>query len=234
MKRVRMLRWLIELAELIWYKKKQRFIFKRPDSDSLGEGCPVFYLEVTGSAALIRKAGVGTPHFKAQSYVRCLRPGRPLLQPNSSLNTAPAEAQFLAWARRTLRPIAQMLKSQLQAWISHLSAFISSRIEFFSRCYPCFASPKLVRKQKKNSWKSPEIRNKFNLSGQKKVVGVLGWNGTISLDDERQQIGRPRITGLHSIISASFRFTRQNSHCIGQAGLRVGRFARLASKPVRT
>ena len=36
-----------------------------------------------------------------------------------------------------------------------------------------------------------------------------------------------RINGLHSSISASF----QSSHCIGQAGLRVGRFARLTSKP---
>ena len=35
-----------------------------------------------------------------------------------------------------------------------------------------------------------------------------------------------RITGLHSSISASFRFTRQSIYCIGQAGLRVGRFAR--------
>ena len=40
-----------------------------------------------------------------------------------------------------------------------------------------------------------------------------------------------RITGLHSSISVSFRFTRQSIHCIGQAGLRVGRFARPASKP---
>ena len=40
-----------------------------------------------------------------------------------------------------------------------------------------------------------------------------------------------RITGLHSSVSASFRFTRQSIHCIGQPGLRVGRFARLASKP---
>ena len=51
-----MLRWLVGLAELIWYKKKQRFIFKRPGSDSLGEDCPIFYLEVTGSAALIMQA----------------------------------------------------------------------------------------------------------------------------------------------------------------------------------
>ena len=36
-----------------------------------------------------------------------------------------------------------------------------------------------------------------------------------------------RITGLHSSVSASFRFTRQSIQCIGQAGLR----RRLASKP---
>ncbi len=40
-----------------------------------------------------------------------------------------------------------------------------------------------------------------------------------------------QITGLHSSISASFRFTRQSIHCIGQAALRVGQFARLTSKP---
>ena len=58
-------------------QKKQTFIFQKPGSDSLGGGCPIFYLEVTVSTALIRKAGVGTPQFKAQSYVRYLSPGRP-------------------------------------------------------------------------------------------------------------------------------------------------------------
>ena len=62
-----MLRWLIGLAELIWYKNicevhyMQRYIFKRSGLDSVGGGCPIFYLEVTGSASLIRKAGVGIP-----------------------------------------------------------------------------------------------------------------------------------------------------------------------------
>ena len=67
MKRVRMLRRLKGLAELIWYKKTcevhymQRYIFKRSGLDSVGGGCPTFYLEMTGSTALIRKAGVGIP-----------------------------------------------------------------------------------------------------------------------------------------------------------------------------
>ena len=39
----------------------QRYIFKRSGLDSVGGGFPIFYLEVTGSAALIRKAGVGIP-----------------------------------------------------------------------------------------------------------------------------------------------------------------------------
>ena len=39
----------------------QRYIFKRSGLDSVGGGCPIFYLEVTGSPALIRKAGVGIP-----------------------------------------------------------------------------------------------------------------------------------------------------------------------------
>ncbi|WP_375449284.1 hypothetical protein, partial [uncultured Nostoc sp.] len=60
-------------------------------------------------------------------------------------------------------------------------------IKSFS-CY-YFASPKRISK---NSWKTPEIRkHEIDLSGQKNVVGVVGWSGTISLDDERQQIGRP-------------------------------------------
>ena len=62
-----MLQWLIGLAELIWYKKTcevhymQRYIFKRSGLDSVGRGYSIFYLEMTGSAALIRKAGVGIP-----------------------------------------------------------------------------------------------------------------------------------------------------------------------------
>ena len=40
-----------------------------------------------------------------------------------------------------------------------------------------------------------------------------------------------RFTGLHSSVLAPFWFTRQSVQCIGQAGLSVGRFARLASKP---
>ena len=53
-------RWL---AELIWYKKTgevhcmQRYIFKRSGLDSMGGGYPIFYLIVTGSAALIVKKG---------------------------------------------------------------------------------------------------------------------------------------------------------------------------------
>ena len=42
-----------------------------------------------------------------------------------------------------------------------------------------------------------------------------------------------RITGFHASISALFRFTYQKIYCIGQAGLRAGRFAGRASKPVR-
>ena len=51
-------RWLIGLAELKWYKKTcevQSYIFERSELDSVGGGCPIFYLELTGSAALIRK-----------------------------------------------------------------------------------------------------------------------------------------------------------------------------------
>ena len=40
-----------------------------------------------------------------------------------------------------------------------------------------------------------------------------------------------RYSRLCSSISASFRFTRQNVHCIGQADLLDGRFTRPASKP---
>ena len=40
-----------------------------------------------------------------------------------------------------------------------------------------------------------------------------------------------RNSRLCSSISASFRFTRQNVYCIGQADLLDGRFARPASKP---
>ncbi len=36
----------------------QRQIFKRSGLDSVGGGSPIYYPEVTGSAALIRKAGV--------------------------------------------------------------------------------------------------------------------------------------------------------------------------------
>ena len=49
-----MLRWLIGLAELIWYKETcevhyiQRYIFKRSELDSVGGGGPILYLEVTG------------------------------------------------------------------------------------------------------------------------------------------------------------------------------------------
>lgn len=39
-----------------------------------------------------------------------------------------------------------------------------------------------------------------------------------------------RIVVLHPSISASSRFTRPSIHCIGQAVLRVGRFARVASE----
>ena len=43
-----------------------------------------------------------------------------------------------------------------------------------------------------------------------------------------------RIARFCCSISASFRFTCQNSYCVGQDGLLDGRFDRLASKPVRT
>ena len=39
----------------------QRYIFKRSGLEEVGGGFPIFYLEVTESAALIRKAGVGIP-----------------------------------------------------------------------------------------------------------------------------------------------------------------------------
>ena len=39
-----------------------------------------------------------------------------------------------------------------------------------------------------------------------------------------------RFSRLVPSISASFRFTRQNAYCIGQADLLDGRFTRLASK----
>ena len=39
----------------------QRHIFKRLGLDSMGGGYPIFYLEVMGTTALIRKAEVGIP-----------------------------------------------------------------------------------------------------------------------------------------------------------------------------
>ena len=39
-----------------------------------------------------------------------------------------------------------------------------------------------------------------------------------------------RFVGIYASISASFRFTRRSIYCIGQAGLRVGRFTCLASE----
>lgn len=36
-------------------------ILKRSGSDSMGGGHPIFDLEVTGGATLIRKAGIGIP-----------------------------------------------------------------------------------------------------------------------------------------------------------------------------
>ena len=39
-----------------------------------------------------------------------------------------------------------------------------------------------------------------------------------------------RFVRIYASISASFQFTRWSIYCIGQAGLRVGQFTRLASK----
>ena len=64
-----MLQWLIGLAELIEYKETcevhymQRYIFKSSGLDSVGGDYSIFSLEITGSAALIRKAGVGIPQI---------------------------------------------------------------------------------------------------------------------------------------------------------------------------
>ena len=78
----------------------------------------------------------------------------------------------------------------------------------------------------------------------KKTGKFVRWPNTISINDERQEIGKEgrsagnsacksagRIVGLPSNISAPFRFTRQRIHCIGQAGLLAWRVNRSASKP---
>lgn len=62
-------------------------------------------------------------------------------------------------------------------------------IKFFTCCCSYFASPKLIsRKIAENSrdlqtWNWPVEAEK--------VVEVVGWSSTLSLDDERQQIDRP-------------------------------------------
>lgn len=51
-------------------QKSQRFIFQRRGSESMGGCWPIFHLQVTVNAALIRKAGVEkTPQFKVQWFV---------------------------------------------------------------------------------------------------------------------------------------------------------------------
>ncbi len=60
-------------------------------------------------------------------------------------------------------------------------------------------------------------------------IGDWGWNDFLYRLVARKSAGR--INGLHANISASFRFTCQKIHCIGQAGLRAGRFSGRASKP---
>ena len=177
-----------------------------------------------GCSELVGVSNTRYHKFKPLLYVY-FSPERLFLQPNCSLNSIPIEVIFLAWARRTLRPVAEMLRNQLQAWILHLSASptegLNSSAQLF--CLTKTDEQKIVEKL--------QILANMQLicRGRQKSLGL--WDGVAQFHLMNVNKSAGRITGLHSSVSASFRFTRQSIHCIGQAGLRVGRFACLASKP---
>ena len=152
----------------------QRYIFKRSGLDSVGGGSLISYLEVTGSAALIASLN----HFCI--YSKIPQPRALFLQPNCSLNSIPVEVEFLAWARRTLRPFAKMLRNQLQAWIPHLSASPTEGLNSLARLFGLTKTD-----ERKIVGKLQRLAN-MKLT----IFGVVRWSGTISFD-ERQQIDRP-------------------------------------------
>lgn len=71
------------------------------------------------------------------------------------------EVEFLAWARRTLRPIMKMLRIQLQAWVPHLSASPTEGLNSFAQLFYLTKTD-----GQKNRGKTPKIgKRKTGLSG---------------------------------------------------------------------
>lgn len=158
MKRVRRLRWLKGLAELISCKKACEAHSMQREH----------ILKVRVELSVKRLT-----HFT--STVRYLSPERLSLQPNSSLNSTPVEVEFLAWARHTSQPIAKMLRSQTSGLNSSLIASSTEGwFKSFSCCCCYFASPK-TDKQKfvEKLRRFAKHENRF-CRGRKKVVEVVG------------------------------------------------------------
>lgn len=91
MKRVGMLQWTIGLTEIIWFKKKHVRLslymgIRKVRVRLCGRRLPVFYLEVTGSTALIRKAGFPSPGrpFFATKFLHLQRSNSCVATPSPS------------------------------------------------------------------------------------------------------------------------------------------------------
>ncbi len=157
-------------------QKKQGFIFKRPGSDSLGEGCP----RSDGECCSNKKGRCGNTAVKS-TIVCTLHQAR-----------APSFAAKFFFEYRTCRgPIPGLSASHFApdcANAEESTSGLNFSLVRFHLLKDWILQPLLSvlcltitgTQAKKKSWKSPEIRNKFNLSGQKKVVGVLGWNGNFT------------------------------------------------------
>ena len=121
-----------------------------------------------------------------------------------------------------------MLRNQLQAGIPHLYASptegLNSSAHLF--CLTKIDERKIVGKLQRLA------SMKLICRGRQKFLGF--WDGMAQSHLMNVNKSAGRITGLHSSVSASFRFTRQSIHCIGQAGLLAWRVNRPGSKPVRT
>ncbi len=149
----------------------------RSGLDSVGGGSPISYLEVTESAALIRKAGVQIPQVWTTliSTIQYLSPERPFLQPNCSLNSKPVEVEFLAWVRRT-SPDYENAEETTSGLNSSLVRLTYRGIKFL----PTAILPK-QNWWAKNRGKIPKIsKHEIDLLGQTEAFGVMRWSSTIS------------------------------------------------------
>ena len=148
-------------------------------------------------------------------YVRFLSTERPFFCNQIALWTAPAELKFLAWVPRTLSPVVHLPRSQLQAWIPHLSASPDEGLNS--------SAAAILPHQNwgaKIGGKTPKIRkHEIDLSGQINVVEVVRWGVQFHLMMNANK-SAGRITGLHSSILA---------YSLENPLYRLGRFA--AGKP---